>query len=164
MLTVLFILSALAVLTLLATGLGRASGPWRLLSGLVATVLAVPVGLAAIIWMTSMRNDLRLARFAAQLDDFPMPAGARRLHRLTDVGILTGNGNHCDFLARHEIATDLALDAVRAHYARLRLRPAVGDDPEGGSPLLWVDPRTGGGYVVTALDAPNAAGLDLRCH
>jgi hypothetical protein len=134
---------------------------------LAAVVLALPLLLLLAIVLAGVRNDRRLARFAAQLDDYPPPPGARIVHRLAAVGMLTGNGNHCDYLARHELASALPLASVRAHYARLRLHPAIeggAGGAGGGSPDLAVEPREGGGYVVSAIDAPYAAGFDERCH
>jgi hypothetical protein len=131
---------------------------------LVAAVIAPPLLLLAAVTVAHVRNDQRLARFAAQLDRFPAPAGARVVHRLAAVGILTGNGDHCDFLARHEIASTQPIERIRAHYARLLLRPAIDGGADGGLPDLSVAPRAGGGYVVTAIDAPYGAGLDERCH
>lgn len=164
MLVVILLLLGAVVVALFAAA-RRARPAWaRWVLRLGAVVLALPLLLVLAIVVARVRNDRRLARFAAQLDDFPPPAGARVVHRHAAVGILTGNGDHCDFLARHEITSALPLDSVRSHYERLRLRPAIAGGADGGLPSVSVEPRTGGGYVVTAIDAPYSATFDERCH
>ena len=164
MILFLALLLAAAVVALLAAARRVRGAPTRWALRVAAAVVALPLLLLLTMTVARVRNDRRLARFAAQLDDFRPPPGARVVHRLAAVGMLTGNGNHCDFLARHEIATSLPLAFVEAHYARLRLRPAIDGGADGGRPWVSVEPRQGGGYVVTATDAPYSAGLDERCH
>lgn len=93
-----------------------------------------------------------------------MPAGAAEVSRRADVGLLTGNGDHCDFIARREIRTTLPLDAVRSHFAPLALRPAIGRGASGGPPVLEIEPQRERLYVVTAVDAAYYGSLDLRCY
>lgn len=162
---ILILAAALVAVVVALLALARRSGSavvsWAL--RIVAAVVAPPLLLVLAVVLARVRNDRRLARFAEQLDRFPPPASAHVVHRLADVGLLAGNGNHCDFLVRHEITSALPLASVRAHYARLRLRPAI---PEvAGDALLevFVEPRTGGGYIVTALDASYPDGFDDRC-
>ena len=164
MILVLGLLLAAVVVALLAIArrVPRAPARWGL--RIAAAVVALPLLLLLVVVGARVRNDRRLARFAAQLDDFRPPPGARVVHRLAAVGLITGNGNHCDFLARHEVATSLPLAFVEAHYARLRLRPAIDGGADGGRPWVSVEPRQGGGYVVTLIDAPYSAGFDERCH
>lgn len=164
MLVLILLLLLAAVVALFAAARRARQAPARWALRFVAAVVALPLVLVLAVVVARLRNDRRLARFAAQLDDFPPPAGARVVHRLARVGVLTGNGDHCDFLVRQEIASNQPIERVRAHYARLRLRPAVEGGASAGLPDLTVAPRAGGGYVVSAVDAPYAAGLDERCH
>jgi hypothetical protein len=127
-------------------------------------VLALPLTVAAGVLSTSFVNDLRLSKFSAQLFDHPLPPRSRAVASSSEVGILTGNGNHCDFVARLELASELGIDEVRAHYERLRLSPAIPGGADGGLPIvevLAIRPET---YAVEAIDAPYGAGLDIRCH
>ena len=131
---------------------------------MLAVLLAIPgipvLGIAS----ARLANNWRLDAFAAQLFEFPLPPGATVQSRHAAVGVLTGNGNHCDFVVRQELATELSIDAVRAHYHALELEPAITGGASGGPPALEIAPRIAGGYVVTAVDAPYEFILDDRCH
>lgn len=136
----------------------------RIAAYLVLAVLALPLTVAAGMLSAAFVNDLRLSKFSAQLFDHPLPPCSRAVASSSEVGILTGNGNHCDFVARLELASDLGIDQVRAHYERLRLSPAVPGGADGGLPLIDVSRTPRGTYSVDAIDAPYGAGFDMRCH
>lgn len=111
-----------------------------------------------------LANNWHLHRFAAQLFEYPLPTGAAEVSRRADVGVLTGNGDHCDFIARREIRATLPLEAVRTHFEPLALRPAIGRGASGGPPALEIERQREGLYVVTAVDAAYYGSFDLRCY
>lgn len=136
----------------------------RIAAWVVLAVLALPLTVTAGLLSTAFVNDLRLSKFSAQLFDHPLPPRSRAVASSSEVGILTGNGNHCDFVARLELASDLGIDEVRAHYERLRLSPAIPGGADGGLPIIEVLEIRRETYAVEAIDAPYGAGLDIRCH
>lgn len=141
----------------------RATGVRRSLTIVAIAVGTVPVLAVLGFGAAHVVNSWRLARFSAQLFTHPLPPGAREIGRRTELGLLAGDGNHCDFVATQELATTLPIEAVRAHYARLRLRPAIGAGT--GRLEIEVAPHAAGGgvVVVTAVDAPYEDIFDLRC-
>lgn len=127
----------------------------------VLLLLALP-GLMAMMYASgALANNRRLDRFAAQLYGHPVPAQSRIVNRGARVGVLTGNGNHCDFIAEIQLASPLPLDAVRTHYERLSLRPAI-HGGTGGPPWIDVVP-VHQGFTVVVTDAPYEGIPDPRC-
>ena len=163
---------SLSLFLVLAVGAGaaallavrRATGGRRWAAIASVAIGAVPVLMVLGFGSAYVVNNWRLARFSAQLFEYPLPPGAREIARRSEVGLLSGDGDHCDFVATQQLATTLPLAAVRAHYAGLRLRPAIGSDDGGGGGLLalQVEPRAGG-VVVTAWDPLYGDIWDVRC-
>ena len=129
----------------------------------VAVVLSIPLLIVLAILDTRRRNDRRLAHFSAQLFSYPLPPRSRVLSQTAQVGVLTGNGNHCDYISRMELESWLPIAAIEAHYKELQLRPAAGDGAGAGLPAVTVDSLDLQRVTVTATDAPYPAGLDDRC-
>lgn len=118
-------------------------------------------------------STFRLATFAGPLHrHHPPPPGTRVIAEGAEVGVLTGNGDHCDYIATVVLGANgsVARADVERYDSRLRLRSAVaGGDPEQvrlevlagrREPNVFGDsaPR----YVVRFIDVhgPNA---DVRC-
>jgi hypothetical protein len=154
--------SALGLLAALCGSFPR--GGARTAAYAVLAMLALPLAVAAGVLSAAFVNDLRLSKFSAQLFDHSLPPRSRAVASSSEVGILTGNGNHCDFVARLELASDLGIDEVRAHYERLHLSPAIPGGVDGGLPIIEVSRTPRGTYSIDAIDAPYGAGLDIRCH
>jgi len=132
----------------------------RILWSGVAIVLFVPYLLATAAGVSHAINSLRLERFAAQFLDSP-PASSSASLAQTQVGVLTGNGNHCDFIVDVEIASDLSRDEIAAHYAELPIRRAIAG--ESSEVHVVVEKIADGVFRLNASDAPNGSALDFRC-
>lgn len=146
---------------------GETPARWGLALASIAGVVVVVLPALGLTTAFAM-NEWRLARFAAPLWAYPLPPGFREVGRQTDFAPVA-QGNLCEFTATRVIAPGsaaaaLPLDRVRAHFAPLRLRPAIGD---GGGfarwPALEVTSGPSGGIAVTASDAPYPGGFDWRC-
>ena len=108
-----------------------------------------------------MINSLRLERFTGQFLSNPPEDSTLSLVQ-AQVGVLTGNGNHCDFIVDIEIASRLSRDEIAAHYAELPVRRAIAGE---SSQILLDVQRVGEGvFMLNVTDAPNGAALDFRCH
>jgi hypothetical protein len=133
----------------------------------VAVVLAIPIAAAVWLGCDVAVNEIGARRFAAQLFDHPLPPRTRSIATVARVGVLAGNGNHCDFVAALRVESSLPQPELRAHYEALRLDPAISGGAKGGGPLVVVE-RTAGGdpdeWSIVATDAGYPAGFDLRCH
>jgi hypothetical protein len=111
-------------------------------------------------------NNFRLARFSAQLFTYPLPPGTQLITRSANVGVLTGNGDHCDFIARVDLGGEASLESLRDHYSGLHLDAAIPGGAGGGLPRIEIVAASGGqatGYAVIATDAAYEGVFDVRC-
>jgi hypothetical protein len=124
-----------------------------------------------------------LAALQRSLAALPLPPGARRIQAYGRVGLLAGNGNHCDYLAAELCATTSDAETVLRHYGEMSI-PAPngrgtfkihatilgGSQPPDSDLALWPELDTTGApgelryaiYVV--LIGHHDAGFDPRCH
>lgn len=131
---------------------------------LIAVVLGLLVAFLPLLWVVAgfssyAINTWRLSAFAEQFRSSPPPGTTVHLVH-SEVGVLTGNGNHCDFIV--SISLDGSVDASAAirHYESLPVQHAI---PGSSSEiqLALEGPRASG---LTATDAPNEPAFDIRCH
>ena len=64
----------------------------------------------------SVKNSSHLYRIVDSVDALPSPPGTRRLAGHSAVGLLVGNGNHCDFFAGVLMKSQQPPEAVLKHY------------------------------------------------
>jgi hypothetical protein len=134
----------------------------RISARVAVCVLALPWTFVLGSASSAVINNLRLHIFSEQLIQFPLPPGARFVSSSQQVGVLTGNGDHCDFVVTISLASTRSTEAVRNHYASLELRSAIPGGASGGLPALAVA-ATANGYTVSAVDAPYEGIFDPRC-
>jgi hypothetical protein len=129
---------------------------------IVSLVLVVPVFFGSVLAASYVANSMRLASFASQVSAFPPPPQARIASQSQTVGVLLGNGNHCDFLVELVLESDVPLDALRTHYSRLELRPAI---PGRYTQGPWLDVREtrSNQRSVRITDGPYSRNVDFRC-
>ena len=157
------------------------------------SVLAVPVVLAlAKIVPPIVQHNFGLHRLQLSFERVSHPAKTTRLAKFSDIGVFTGNGNHCDYIVGEVRETDETSESVLQHYKSVKLPhvfPAQADtegnvslkiefedefDREEGIDWSYALPRAmarakahrtkGGLYVVYAIDAGYDPGGDLRCQ
>ena len=66
-------------------------------------------------------NNFRLQQFAKNLYAYPLPPHTEVINRSAKVGLLGGNGNHCDFEARQYMRTALSQEEIEAYYQGVSL-------------------------------------------
>ena len=66
-----------------------------------------------------LSNSRSLRRMEASLGELPLPPQTEMIANHSRFGILSGNGNHCDFFVGASFRSTLAPEAIREHYARL---------------------------------------------
>ena len=159
-----FLLSAALVITASITSIRREqNAAWRRTLYGCAGILAVPVLVILGTASAYAVNEWRLARFGAQLLNAPLPAHTREVARAADVGVLTGNGDHCDFVVSRALESSLSIDSLEAHFAALVLRPAISGGAGGGLPTIEIQLDSSNHYTVAAIDAPYTGIFDPRC-
>jgi hypothetical protein len=120
----------------------------------------VPALVIAFWGSTHIVNSWRLSLFAHQIIDNPPPQAVASLQS-TRVGVLTGNGDHCDFIVEVELTGDFDESNVLEHYTALPIVHAV---PGSHSEIQIHAIRDASSrYIVRVTDAPNGAGFDIRC-
>lgn len=125
-----FLLSSLVV------GLYAVSEYWsqkRLpsLRGLLGLVL-LPIGATGAfccfpLLIPVAMNELRLARFARGLYEYPLPPDTSVVSRHAAVGLM-GNGNHCDFIAEQTMRSALTQAELEAYYRTSSFRKLTRQD------------------------------------
>jgi hypothetical protein len=130
----------------------------------LATIILLPALLVLGATSAYAANEWRLARFGSQLLEFPLPRSTREVAHVAEVGVLVGNGDHCDFVVTRRLESSLPLDSLKAHFAPLHLRPAIAGGADAGLPLLEIREDSVRHYSVIATDAPYEGIFDVRCY
>jgi hypothetical protein len=157
-------------------------------------VLLVLVGVLPVIALLyflfgdAVANDLRLWQITRQLNTLPQPPGTTQISTHAVVGLLVGNGNHCDFFAGAVYRSQSSIEAIQQHYeGRQFQNPVTGmnenwqitilknkdsfdslwlpydfDHPEAWE-LTPESYSNGTLFLIHAMRSYNANG-DFRCH
>jgi uncharacterized membrane protein YtjA (UPF0391 family) len=166
--TVVAILWTIAAFVTLDLGLSKIDSASRPVARVFFPLLLVlPVLYVLSFFAGHLVNNLRLAKFEDQLFDYPLPEGAEVAGRSSQVGVLLGNGNHCDFVVEQSLRTVLTVEEVRSYYSSFSPRHAIPGGAGAGAPNLQVyrpccaedEP-----ILVSLVDAPYEGILDVRCH
>lgn len=136
----------------------------------------------------AITNDLRLSQITRQLDTLSQPPNTIYISSNAAVGLLQGNGNHCDFFAGAVYCSQSSVEAIQQHYkGRQFQNPVTGvnenweitilknknsfdsvwlpydfDHPEAWE-LTPESYSTGTLFLVCAMRSYDANG-DFRCH
>src|SRR2546421_11799699 len=85
------------------------------------SVIAVLVFVVALVFascaLAMIRNSWHLHQMERALATIAPPPQSERLAIRSGLGVLTGNGNHCDFFAGAIFVSKSAPGAIRQHYA-----------------------------------------------
>jgi len=100
-------------------------------------------------------NSIRLWFFGQALFEHPLPPQTEELERNSEVGLLVGNSNHCDYLAERVLATRLSRMEIESHFQDLAAQIVFDDKPMADGRVRVVLRRFRFG------DPP---GADIRCH
>ncbi len=130
-----------------------------------------------------LEHNARLARIEEELTRLPLPEGTERLEVYSSVGLLSGNGNHCDYVSamvlRGDVERPLLEEFYRQHTVSspdgypLEIRIGAGGlQPAPGyydAPLArrWSESFQRGEQqvrVVYVFDAGQSPDGDPRCH
>ena len=131
---------------------------------LVAAVLGFLVAFLPLLWVIAgfsshAINNWRLSAFAEQFLSSPPPGTSVHLVQ-SEVGVLTGNGNHCDFIVSISFQGPAEASAAIRHYESLPVQHAI----PGSSSEIQLALEGPQASRLTATDAPNEPAFDIRCH
>jgi len=99
------------------------------------------------------------------LYDYPLPPETEIVDRQAQVAVLTGAGNHCDYLARQILIAKLTREEIEAYYRDVR-PPSVGSGELNYIKLLFDEMSLPDGqlrFTIEAYDTNYDAGFDIRC-
>jgi hypothetical protein len=131
---------------------------------LASAVLGLLVLFLPLLWVVAglssyTINNWRLSAFAEQFLSSPPPGTSVRLLQ-SEVGVLTGNGNHCDFIVSISFEGSAEPSAVLRHYESLPVQHAL----PGSSSEIQLSLAGQQSSSLRATDAPNEPAFDIRCH
>lgn len=143
----------------------RSRWPFLVCLALLASVVAYVLVFKIPEW----RNDEKLAQLKERVSMLQLPPDTERdLGPAIQgtVGLQSGNGNHCDYLVRMPLLTQLSDAELARYYESAAIEGVEGDKLSG---TVYVNPsgswRAGfKGAIVQFFDGPHEAGFDLRCH
>ncbi len=72
---------------------------------------------AGCIGVGRLSNNIGLQKLSAQFESISHPVNSKPLERMTDIGILAGNGNHCDFIVAELRKYEGSRDDIEQAYA-----------------------------------------------
>jgi hypothetical protein len=155
LLTVALLVIVTAAIAALASSTRLRAVLW---SALVVAFL--PMGLLMGSVSSLVVNSWRLQTFIRQFTS-QAPPSARISVSSAKVGVLTGNGNHCDFVVEFNVDPAVRPDQLIQHFESLPIGRAI---PGESSELhMEVVQDSTAGYTLYVADAPNGSSLDFRC-
>lgn len=105
-------------------------------------------------------NDLRLWQIARQLNALPSPSHTIQISSHAAVGLLVGNGNHCDFFAGTVYRSQNSKDAIQRHYKGFQFQnPVTGESEDLEVTILSDASSLNSVWLPYAFDHPDAWGL-----
>ena len=113
-------------------------------------------------------NQLKLWRLWRAYAEVPHPPDSTALQTYAQVGLLDGNGNHCDFIAGEQRRSGLSAGELVAFYApwpELELYiPGVEGSQLASSVVLDTPDWPAGSYAVYRFEWGHSDDFDIRCH
>jgi len=139
---------------------------------LIAIVAVLPFTRDAI------ANSWHRTQFESAVVNLPHPANTRPIDSQSRVGLLHGNGNHCDFFAGQLRSFEGDFEDIQAHYESVTFRNPVYDRDEsvevqlvqpGDLPyddiVTWnVSANDGESIFLVSIYRNYEANADFRCH
>jgi hypothetical protein len=116
-------------------------------------------------------NNFYLNKFASNLYSYPLPPQTQFIDSHAEVTLL-GNGNHCDFVVKQFLTTQLSRSEVESYYENVRL-PAVKKRSQTDEPdlvmisLEFNEQRATDKqlqFTISLTDLGYSPLLDIRCN
>ncbi len=138
----------------------------------IVVVLAI-VAMMMLCFSPCLPHDFRLRQMKRDFARLSHPAGSRVLESRSDLGLLEGNGNHCDYFVGELRVAPLSAEALQAFYdgkatVEFSAPGASWDVTSPRESLLSIASTSSHApgetvYVVSLYDSEEP-GIDYRCH
>jgi hypothetical protein len=103
----------------------------------------------------TVSNSVKLYYFGKDLFEYPLPLRTDEVERQSEIGVLEGNSNHCDYLAERGLVTQLTRDEIEAYFQNVEAEILVDKESMPDGRLRVILRRFKFGYPP---------GWDIRCH
>jgi hypothetical protein len=125
----------------------------------------VLAGLLLALWFIpftgdAVRNSLHLWQLERQLKSLQQPSGTARVAFRSDVGLLVGNGNHCDFFVGELRSYSGPRAAIEQHYRDLRVFNPVTQKNETIDVIFVDDWKIPGAHLPDEFDQISGWGVE----
>ena len=108
----------------------------------------------------AITNDLRLSQITRQLNTLSQPPNTVQISSKSAVGLLQGNGNHCDFFAGAVYRSQSSAEAIQQHYkGRQFQNPVTGRNEDWNLTILVDNNSLDSVWLPYDFDHPEAWGL-----
>lgn len=135
---------------------------------------AIPLFLGSLCLAPCLPHDVHLISVERRYRAIAHPPDSRSLARESDLGLLEGNGNHCDYFVGELRATHLTRAELEKFYGahteievlEQRVVPPYVSSPRDRLQLVAARASPAPGellYIAFVFDQ-EAAGEDIRCH
>lgn len=105
-------------------------------------------------------NNFLLWNFRNQLFNYPLPKDTEIVKKESKIGLLQGNGNHCDFEAKLTLKSNNSPEKIVEHYSGMDIFSVFG----GTNIYKRIEKIESGIFTITIGDSHYDSGMDFRCH
>lgn len=105
----------------------------------------------------AITNDARLRQITSQLGTLTQPPNTVQISSRSAVGLLSGNGNHCDFFAGAVYRSQSTAEAIQQHYKGCQFQnPVTGRNEDWNLIILTDDHSFDSVWLPDYFDHPEA--------
>lgn len=123
------------------------------------------VAIYYLLFHDAMVNDRRLSQITRQLQALPPPPGTTQLSSNAAVGLLQGNGNHCDYFVGAAYQSQSSAEDIQKHYQGRQFQNPITETLEEWEITILKDQDTFKSlYLPYQFDQPGAWGLPPQSY
>lgn len=129
---------------------------------LLVGILAV-LAVYGLLFHDAIANDIRLTKIKQQLNQLPQPPDTTLISSNAAVGLLQGNGNHCDYFVGSVYRSRSSEEAIRKHYEGRQFQNPVTENLENWEITILKDQNAiSSMWLPYDFDRSEAWGLSSR--
>lgn len=118
-----------------------------------------------LLFQDAIANDRRLSKIKAQLQTLPLPSGTTQVAFNAAVGLLQGNGNHCDYFVGAAYQSQNSAEDIQKHYQGRQFQNPMTETLEEWEITILKDQDTFKSlYLPYQFDQPGAWGLTPQSY
>lgn len=109
----------------------------------ITLICVLPIcALLFVIFVGPITNEVHLWQIRRQLKAIQPPPETEEISSHSAIGLLVGNGNHCDFFAGTVYRTQSTPGTIQAHYQDIQFLNPISGEPEDLSVTILTDPSS----------------------